>query len=275
MNVKIKIYEEGCGEMKKSFWLMVMLTLLSGAIVCAEPARLNGREIMAMVHDRPDGDTDKQLLKVTLVNKGGSKRVRSMWSYRKDYGKDKKKIFYFEKPADVKGVTFLTWQYDDPGRDDDRWLYLPALKKARRISGSSKNEYFMGTDFTYDDLGGRSVDEENHTLLKEETVDGQRCWVVQTIHKDPKDIYGKRISWIRQDCLIPVKVDYYDRQQKLLKFMLKSEIMQKEGFWTAMQTEMKNVQENHESLMEVKSIKYNVELKDSFFTVSTLERGVR
>jgi hypothetical protein len=260
--------------MKKGFWLMAMLMLMSGTVVCAEPARLNGRDIMTMVHDRPDGDTDKQLLTVTLVNKGGSKRVRSMWNYRKDYGKDKKKIFYFEKPADVKGVTFLTWQYDDPDREDDRWLYMPALKKARRISGSSKNEYFMGTDFTYDDLGGRSVDEENHTLVKEETVEGHPCWVVQTVHKDPKDIYGKRISWIRQDCLIPVKVDYYDRNQKLLKFMIKSEIVQKEGFWTAMRTEMKNVQEKHDSLMEVLSIQYNVELKDSFFTVSTLERGV-
>jgi hypothetical protein len=260
--------------MKKVFWLMVMLTLLSGAIVCAEPARLSGRDIMAMVHDRPDGDTNKQLLKVTLVNKGGSKRLRRMWNYTKDYGKDKKKIFYFEKPADVKGVTFLTWQYDNPDREDDRWLYMPALRKARRISGSSKNEYFMGTDFTYDDLGGRSVDEENHTFLREETVKGQRCWVVKTVHKDPEDIYGKRISWIRQDCLIPIKIDYYDRNQKLLKFMTKSEIVRKEGFWTAMRTEMKNVQDKHNSLMQVLSIKYNIELKDSFFTVNTLERGV-
>lgn len=259
---------------KNRFCWVLVLTLLTGVTAAATPASLSGRDVMIKVDERPDGETSKELMQLTLINKAGSKRERSMWNFTKDYGKDKKKIFYFEKPADVKGVTFLTWQYDDPARDDDRWLYLPALKKARRISGSSKNDYFMGTDFTYDDLGGRSVDEENHTLLKEETVEGQRCWVVQTVHKDPKDIYGKRIAWIRQDCLMVVKIEYYDRNQKLLKILTKSELIQKDGIWTAMRMEMNNVRENHRSLLEILDIQYNINLSDNLFTVSALERGV-
>ena len=66
----------------------------------------------------------------------------------------------FEKPADVKGTAFLSWEYDDPKKEDDKWLYMPAMKKVRRISGASKNEYFMGSDFTYDDMGDRNVEED-------------------------------------------------------------------------------------------------------------------
>jgi hypothetical protein len=261
--------------MKKIFLVAVLLLgLCSGLIAAAQPDALTGRAVMLKVDGRPDGDSNKQLLQVTLTNKAGSKRERTMWSFAKDYGKDEKKIFYFEKPADVKGVTFLTWQYDDPDRDDDRWLYLPALKKSRRISGSSKNDYFMGTDFTYDDLGGRAVDEENHRLLKEETLDGKKCWVVQTISKNPKDIYGKRIAWIRQDYLIAVKIDYYGRKQKLLKTLTRSKFVLKNGIWTALKMEMVNVQENHRTLIKTLDIKYNIDLKDNFFTVSTLEKGV-
>lgn len=73
---------------------------------------------------------------------------------------------FFEYPGDVKGTGFLTWDYDEPGKDDDKWLYLPAMKKTRRISGSSaRQDYFMGSDFTYDDMGSRSVDEDTHELL--------------------------------------------------------------------------------------------------------------
>jgi outer membrane lipoprotein-sorting protein len=260
--------------MKKfSFLFELLLILLIAVGVNAEPG-LSGRDIMVKVDNRPEAETSKELMRIILINKAGSKRTRSLWYFIKNYGKDKKKIFCFEKPADVKKVTFLTWQYDDSTREDDRWLYMPAIKKTRRISSSSKNDYFMGTDFTYDDLGGRSVDEENHTLLKEEKLNGYDCWVVQTVSKDPKDIYGKRIAWIRKDCLISVKIDYYDRNQKLLKTLIKSEISLMSGFWTAMRMEMVNVQEKHKTIMETLKINFNVKLSDSFFTVSTLERGV-
>ncbi|MBO4804796.1 MAG: outer membrane lipoprotein-sorting protein [Paludibacteraceae bacterium] len=122
---------------------------------------------------------------------------------------------FFLYPSDVKGTGFLTWDYDQANKDDDKWLYLPAMKKTRRISGSSsKTDYFMGTDFTYDDMGRRNLEEDTHTLLREETLNGHKCWVLQSSPKKAGDIYTKRISWIRQDCLIPVKVDISTLPQK-------------------------------------------------------------
>lgn len=109
-------------------------------------------------------------------------------SYSVDVGrakKDRKSIMFFQYPGDVKGTGFLTWDYDDPSRDDDKWLYLPAMKKTRRISGSSaKQDYFMGSDFTYDDMGSRHVDEDTHKLLGEESIGGHKCWQLESVPKD-------------------------------------------------------------------------------------------
>jgi hypothetical protein len=123
-----------------------------------------------------------------------------MLSYSKDYGKDKKTIMFLQQPADVKGTGFLTSDYNDESKTNDRWLYLPAMKKTRRISGTSaKKEYFMGSDFTYDDMGNRDVDSDNHKLLKEETVNGQSCRVIESTPKESDGLYSKNISWIRKD----------------------------------------------------------------------------
>ena len=185
--------------------------------------QLTGREIIRNVEESPDGDNRKSLMTMQLVNHRGATRERTILSYSMDLGKDSKSIMFFQSPADVKGTGFLSWQYDDPARDDDKWLYLPAMKKVRRISGSSaKKENFMGSDFTYDDMGGRNVDEDEHQLLKEEQWDGSPCWVVESRPLEEDAVYSKTVSWIRQDALVPVKVEFYDRMGKLLKTLVAS-----------------------------------------------------
>ena len=178
--------------------ISTMIGLLATATIMAQT--LTGLEVAEKVHNRPDGDTRYCEMSLTLINKNGSKRVRELKSYSKDYGQDRKTIMFFLYPGDVKGTGFLTWDYDQANKDDDKWLYLPAMKKTRRISGSSsKTDYFMGTDFTYDDMGRRNLDEDTHTLLREEIIDESKCWVLQSVPKKSGDLYTKRISWIRQD----------------------------------------------------------------------------
>ena len=251
-----------------------MAALLTvGVAIPAGSAGLTGTAIMEKIDNRPDGNDRQTVMEMTLVNRRGRKRVRAMVVYSKDYGKDTKSIFYFRKPADVKGVGFLTWGYDNPARDDDRWLYLPALKRSKRISGSSKNDYFMGSDLTYDDMGNRSVSEDVHTLLREETVDGHACWVVQSVPKDKSYMYSKVVSTIRKDALITIKADFYDRHGALLKTMVKSDIRKHQGFWTAFLTKVENVQERHQTILKIEKMKYNRGLKNSLFRATTLERG--
>ena len=188
--------------------------------------------------------------------------------------KDRKSIMFFQYPGDVKGTGFLTWDYDELNKDDDKWLYLPAIKKTRRISGSSaKQDYFMGSDFTYDDMGSRNVDEDTHTLLGEETVDGQKCWKLESLPKDKRDIYSRKTALIRQDCLIPVRVEYYDKMGKLHRRLEMSDIAKVEGFWVARKMHMTNVQTEHQTVLEIKNPTYNIPMEESKFNVTTLEKG--
>ncbi len=254
---------------------LTFLLMTSGFIgpACAQSAELTGRDIALKVYDRPDGDDQRGIMHMTLINRRGRTRERTLLSFSKEYGKDSKSLMFFQSPADVKGTGFLQYDYDDPDQEDDRWLYLPALKKVRRISGSSKNDYFMGTDFTYDDMGNRAVEEDHHKLLREEEVDSLKCWVLESTPKDEDYMYSRTVRWIRQDALLPVKVEFYDRHGNLLKALTIPDIRKQDGFWAMFRMEMDNLQEKHKTILEIEEIHYNVGLKDNLFRVSTLERG--
>lgn len=254
-----------------------ILTSLVALAFAATAFAQTGKEIAQRVKDRPDGDTRQTEMVMKLINKRGSVRERKLISYSIDVGKDKKDrklMMFFQYPGDVKGTGFLTWDYDEIGKDDDKWLYLPAMKKTRRISGSSaKKDYFMGSDFTYDDMGSRNVDEDTHNLIGEETLDGQKCWKLESTPKDNRDIYSKKIAWIRQDCLIPVKVEFYDKMNNLHRRLEMSNIEKVDGFWVAKKMQMTNVQTEHQTVLEFINPKYNVPLEEAKFNVTVLEKG--
>lgn len=255
----------------KRYFLLTALLIAAATILNAQ----TGRDIAQRVKDRPDGDTRYAEMQIILIKKNGDQRERKMVSWAMDEGKDTKKIMFFTYPGDVKGTGFLTWDYDETGKDDDKWLYLPAMKKTRRISGaSSKTDYFMGTDFTYDDMGGRNVDEDTHTLLREEMRDGHQCWVVESVPVDTREIYSRKVSWIRQDCDVAVYVEFYDKLSKLHRVMTVLDLQQVEGFWTIMKMEMKNVQNGHSTQIVVSNPRYNIEVDKNIFTVTKLEKGL-
>ena len=255
-----------------------LFTLLLGVVAmayCAQAAGLSGRDIMLKVKNRPDGDTRYSVIEMTLIQRNGNKRVRKLESWAMDVGRDTKKIMFFTYPGDVKGTGFLTWDYDNPNKVDDKWLYLPAMKKTRRISGkSSKTDYFMGSDFTYNDMSTRSVDEEQHKFLREETLGGHKCWVVQSIPNDKDEIYKRRITWIRQDCLVAVKSEYFDKLDRLHRRLTVSSIGNVQGFWTINLMQMENVQTGHKTIIRMYGQKFNVKVSPNLFTVSKLEKGL-
>ncbi|MBQ8462403.1 MAG: outer membrane lipoprotein-sorting protein [Bacteroidales bacterium] len=258
--------------MKKIVVLMA-ICLLGAASLSAQ--QLTGRDVIQKVKDRPDGDTRYAEMELTLIKKNGATRERKVTSWAMDEGKDTKKMMFFTYPGDVKGTGFLTWDYDLPGKEDAKWLYLPAMKKTRRISGSSsKTDYFMGTDFTYDDMGSRNVDEDSHTLLREEDKDGHKCWVVESVPVDKHEIYSRKVSWIRQDCLTAAYVEYYDKLNKLHRVLTISDVRKVQDYWTIHKMEMKNVQTGHSTVIVVKNPKYDINIDKGLFTVAKLEKGL-
>ncbi len=256
--------------MKKNF---VATLLLSASFIFA--AEQNGHDIMVKVKNRPDGDTRSSSMEMKLVNKSGSTRVRKITSYAMDVGEDTKTIMFFQYPNDVKGTGFLTVNYDDVNKEDDKWLYLPALKKTRRISGkSSKTDYFMGSDFTYDDIGKRNVDEDTHKLLREESADGYDYYVIESTPKKEGEIFSKKLVWVRKDCDVVAKVEFYDKLGKLHRQMVSSDIKKVDGFWTIGKMEMKNVQTGHSTELLFLDPKFNIQLDSKIFSVNKLERGL-
>lgn len=257
--------------MKRISTIIMALTM----VLAAQATGLTGRDIMQKVKNRADGDTRYATIEMTLIQKSGHKRVRKLESWAMDVGKDTKKIMFFTYPGDVKGTGFLTWDYDNSAKTDDKWLYLPAMKKTRRISGkSSKTDYFMGSDFTYNDMSTRSVDEEQHKLLREETLGGHKCWVVQSVPNDKDEIYARRVTWIRQDCLMAVKGEYYDKLNKLHRRLTISNIEKVQGFWAMHLMQMENVQTGHKTVIRMGNQRFNVKVSPNLFTVSKLEKGL-
>ncbi len=257
---------------KQCFFIAMFAVLnLTSFHLCfaTEPS---GKEIMQLQHDRANGDDRKMTLTIRLINRQGKERVRTVESMSKDYGKDKKSIMLFQKPADVKGTMFLSWEYDSQDKEDDKWLYMPAMKKVRRISGASKNEYFMGTDYTYDDMGDRNVNEDRHTLLGKEKIGDKDCWKIESVPLDPEDLYTRKILWIDSISYLIIKGEYYDKDG-LVKTYQALDVRKQDGFWLTFRSEMNNVSRQHKTILEIESIQFNTGVQDSLFQVTTLQRG--
>ena len=169
----------------------------------------------------------------------------------------------------------MPWGYDAAGKDDDQWIYLPALKKVKRISSDSKSNYFMGSDFTYDDLGDRHPSDDVHKLLGEETFEGNPCYVVESIPKDEEYMYSRTITWIIKDKWIGLKKEFYDEDGDLLKTLAVKKYEKISGFWIILHSQMHNIQKEHTTDMELKNIKINSGIAVSKFTVRMMKRGIR
>ncbi len=252
----------------KSIAVAILLVASFGA-----NAQLTGREIVDKAYNLPTGDDITSTLTMTLTNKSGQTRVRKIQQYSKDMGKTEKSIMFFLSPADVKNTSFMNWSYDSD-KADDQWIYLPALKKVKRISSDSKSDYFMGSDFTYDDLGDRKLDADTHKLIKEETIEGIGCYVVESISKDEDYIYSKTIIWIRKENFVGMKKDFYDEDDELLKTLTIKKVEEISGFWTITHSEIKNVQKNHKTTIQLGEIKINTGVPASKFSERMMMRGM-
>lgn len=234
---------------------------------------LNGREIIEKVYNRPVGDDQTSNLTMTLSNASGSQRVREIKQFTKVIGATEKSIMFFVSPADVKNTSFMSWSYDDE-QADDQWIYLPAIKRTKRISSDSKSDYFMGSDFTYDDLGDRKLDDDKHILLREEKMNGKDCYVVESIAVDEEYMYSKTTTWIDKSNFIGVQKEFYDEDGDLLKILSIKEFQEISGLLIISNSEMNNVQKEHTTSMVLSNIKINTNIPVSNFSERMMMRGI-
>jgi outer membrane lipoprotein-sorting protein len=213
-----------------------------------------------------------------LINAQGQERIRETSGQTKllPGTTDNRRIVVFNAPADVRGTKTLLIEHS--GGDDDIWIYLPAMKKVRRLVANNKKDSFVGTDFSYGDVIGYPVEDWNHTLLREETLNGADCWVIQSIPKSARiaDVsgYSKRITWIDKRSYIAVKSEIYDLQGAFLKRLTQTDVREvdaKNHKWQAMRLTAENVQTGHRTVIELKNFKANAGVSDAEFTPGHLE----
>ena len=186
-----------------------------------------------------------------------------------------KRIMFFVSPADVRNTSFMSWSYDKAGKNDDQWIYLPALKKVKRISSDSKGDYFMGSDFTYDDLGDRNPSDDTHKILREETLEGENCYVIESIPKDREYMYSRAVSWIIKDKWIGLKKEFYDEDKELLKTLTVKKYEKIKDYWTILSSEMHNIQKDHTTRMELTNVKLDTGIPENKFTERMMKRGLK
>jgi len=232
---------------------------------------LTGKDIAQRVFDRDRGEDSYSRVEMILIDKKGKTRVREMIVERKDYGKLTKTLFRFTSPADIEGTGFLSWENED--RDDDQFLYLPALRRTRRIVSSQKDMRFVNTDFTYEDLERRKVEKDHHRLLGTDKVNGYECWILESIpKKDSGSQYGRIVSWIVKEIYVPIKAEYYDKKGRMIKRFMVKKLEKIENIWTEMDLEMADLKNNHKTQLIIKEVHYNTGLSDNVFTRRNLER---
>lgn len=240
------------------------------------------REIMQKVNDRDDGDNQVSEMEMILIDRQKNKRVRRIKSFSKDKGKDTRTLMFFLTPADVKDTGFLTYDYDAPGKDDDQWLYLPALGKTKRIATSDKSGAFMGTDFNYSDLSKPDLEDFDYKLLKEnDKVKGVDTWRIQSTPRSPEVAedtgYSKSVLWVRKDNYVMIRSVRWVHRSSRRKFFQVKKLEKIDGIWVA--TEMKNVTKQgrrtiHSTVLRLTNVKFNQKLKDRMFTTRRLEKGL-
>ena len=266
-----------------------LLTLLSSAMLVLSTApavtlaaeQLTGRKIMERVDERDDGDNITQDIEMILIDKRGNRRVRKIRAFGRDQGEDTHSILFFLSPADVKDTGFLTYDYDEDDKDDDQWLYLPALKKTKRIASGDKSGSFMGSDFTYADMTDRKLDRYDYKLLQEGEVEGVKVWIVEAIPNHEDEIeetgYTKTVAFVRQDNDVVIRSKHWVKKGKREKYFDVKKLEQIDGIWTPTEMHMttkkgKNIL--HKTIIKSTNVHFNQDLSPDQFTVRQLEKGL-
>ncbi|MCX8065705.1 MAG: outer membrane lipoprotein-sorting protein [Candidatus Hydrogenedentes bacterium] len=218
------------------------------------------------------GKDGKAVVKMTIKDAQGRERTRELTILRKNMDdKDEEQRFYvyFHQPADVRDTVFMVHKY--VGKDDDRWLYLPALDVVKRIAASDERTSFVGSHFFYEDVSGRGIDEDNHELI--ETT--QNFYVLKNTPKNPQNVeFDSYKVYIHKGTFLPIKAEY-EKNGKVYRVMEALEVKEIQGYPTVIKAKMTDTNIGGETLLEYSEVKYDIGLPDEVFTERFLRKPPR
>jgi len=255
--------------------LIIVLVLLSTHVL-ALTAEQRGIEIITEVDKRDSGFKDsKAELKMRLINRQGDESLRTLRIKTLEVtGDGDKSLIIFSTPRDIKGTAFLSFTHALV--TDDQWLYLPALKRVKRISSSNKSGPFLGSEYAFEDLTSFEVAKFEYKYLHDEVIDGINCFVLELIPKYEYSGYTREKVWIDQQRYIAIKIDYYDRKDSLLKTQLFNNYKQYlNQYWRASEQLMTNYQNGKSTELLWDNYQFGLGLTDRDFDRNNLKRARR
>ncbi len=248
----------------------IMVAVVMGFVVSVQAAELSADEIVAKANNASYYAGDDGHAAVSMKLSDG--RSRDFVILRKDVpgGLDQKFYVYFKSPSDVRKMSFLV--HKRPATNDDRWLFLPALNLVKRIAPGDKRTSFVGSDFLYEDVSGRGLQEDAHELV--ETTDSQ--YVINNTPKIPSSVeFSSYKVWIDKETFLPRKAEYLDKNQKLYRRILSNKIEVIQDYPTVLEQVVEDVARGTSTTITFSDIKYDVGLNDRIFTERFLRRPPR
>jgi hypothetical protein len=231
-----------------------------------------GKEIANIMDAAMDGYVGEDgLIKMTLINAYGDKAIRKM-AFKTIETENKsdgdKTIVEFLWPADVKGTKLMTWVHKH--KSDSQWIYLPSLKRIKRISARNRSGAFMGSEFSYEDLGSQEIEKYSYKYINEEAKINRDCWVIERFPRDKNSGYSKEKLWVDKEYRAPLEIEYYDRKGDQLKTAIFNGYYLISEFWRAKSIKMINNQTSKESIMEWTAHRLPVNLNEEDFIPDSL-----
>ncbi|MDD3375456.1 MAG: outer membrane lipoprotein-sorting protein [Candidatus Omnitrophica bacterium] len=252
--------------MKKIFLIVCFLLVTSSFVFAQSVDEIVKKANFVSYYAGNDGRSN---VKMTIIDSQERQRIRQFKILRLSIkeGGEQKFYVYFEKPTDVARMSYMVWK--NIGKDDDRWLYLPALDLVRRIAASDKRSSFVGSHFVYEDVSGRGIDADIHELIGEENG-------FYKIKNTPKETQGIEFAsytvWIDKNNFMPMKAEYYNEAGDLTRTIEALDVKDISGHPTVTKSKATDVQRGGETVMEFSDIQYDVGLTDDIFTERYLRK---
>ncbi len=254
--------------------VVLTLSIFSVGTVYAETAQEKGLRISEETKNRDLNWNDSSAkLEMILKNKHGETSIRKMKIKSIEQENDgDKSLNIFDSPKDVKGTAFLSFSH--PVGNDDQWLYLPALKRVKRISSRNKSGSFMGSEFSFEDFTSFEIEKYTYEYLRDEVIDGEDCWVVIQYPVDKYSGYKKRVVWVDKTEYRLRKTDFYDRKDTHLKTLVFSDFhLINEKYWRPQKLSMANHQSGKSTILNFTEYKLDQGLSDKDFNKNALKRA--
>ena len=258
------------------------IVLLAALVCLSYGARAEtGADIMAEVDAQPSPPAMASDMTMVLIDRNNQQRVRQLSSLRKTFEDSERSLLFFLSPQDVRGTGFLIFDYDDPDKGDDQWLFLPSLNKSKRIAGSDQSGSFMGSDLSYADLSSRNLEDWTYTLLGETKVGDEPVWQVEAKAANKAVIdrtgYTQSVLYVRQSNHTVIRAIHTLEAEGERKLLNIPDWEHRDGYWipTVMQVvSQEGGQTVHRTQLTFENIELNPNIRQGTFTVQRLEQGL-